>query len=139
MPHTWPFTIVQDNCKLQYDLWKFTNTIQSFSIHFRLVKNDFFDDLKMTETFAAFCGDGLSFLLCKKLYCIHLLLLRQIFFVILISVQFDEQFSELVSETKHHVQANLHCWFKPSLAPFEESSSTTKSKLGSGFPMLNLL
>jgi hypothetical protein len=25
------------------------------------VKNDFFDDLKMTETFAAFCGDGLSF------------------------------------------------------------------------------
>jgi hypothetical protein len=24
------------------------------------VKNDFFDDLKMTETFAAFCGDGLS-------------------------------------------------------------------------------
>ena len=25
------------------------------------MKNDFFDDLKMTETFAAFCGDGLSF------------------------------------------------------------------------------
>ncbi len=27
------------------------------------MKNDFFDDLKMTETFAAFCGDGLSSLL----------------------------------------------------------------------------
>ncbi len=50
-------TIVSSNMIL----WKFTNTLQSQLMHYRLVKSISFTLLKWQKHLAAFCGDSLSF------------------------------------------------------------------------------